>query len=133
MSQDNVEVVRRLYEAFNRRDVEAASQLWAADGEWRPAFTGGGLVEGAIFRGHEGLIEFLEQQADSWESMVAEPVALREVGRDVLVHVQLRAVGRASGIAFEQTGWTVFRVLDGRVTGGRAYTSEADALEAVGQ
>jgi hypothetical protein len=51
MSQENGELVPRLVAAFNARDPDAASAVLREDAEWRPAFTGGGAVEGAVFGG----------------------------------------------------------------------------------
>jgi ketosteroid isomerase-like protein len=46
MSQENVEIVRQLFAAFNRRDTNAVRDLWTADAEWRPAYIGGGRAGG---------------------------------------------------------------------------------------
>lgn len=103
MSSENTDLVRRLLEAFNDLDVDTMPELWTPDGEWRPAFTGGGLVEGTVYRGHAGITEYLETQGETWESIV---VALREtiadLGDRVLVEVQVNAIGRASGVPVEQ-------------------------------
>ena len=132
MSQETVEVVRRLLEAFNRRDASAAAHLWTADGEWRPAYIGGGLLEGAVFRGPKGAVEFVELQSETWESVVAEPVDVRDLGDTVLVEVHLSAVGRGSRVPVERVTWNVFEVIDGRAASGTVYTSKDQALKAVG-
>ena len=64
MSQENVEIIRRLLDAFNRLDADAVRGIWSPDAEWRPAFTGGGLIEGAVFRGRQGVSEFLKIARD---------------------------------------------------------------------
>src|SRR2546421_3969286 len=132
MSQVSVEVIRRLLEAFNWQDASAVADLWAPDGEWRPAYIGGGLLEGAVFRGPEGAVEFVELQSETWESVIAEPVEMQDLGDTVLVEVHLSAVGRGSGVPVERVTWNVFEVLDGRVTSGTVYTSKEQALKAVG-
>jgi ketosteroid isomerase-like protein len=132
MSQENVEIVRRLLDAFNRQDATGAAELWAADGKWRPAFIGGGLLEGAVFRGPRGAVEFVELQAETWESVVAEPVRMQDLGDTVLVEVHLSAVGRGSGVPVERVTWNVFEVVDGKATSGTVYTSKEQALKAVG-
>jgi ketosteroid isomerase-like protein len=132
MSQENVEIVRRLFDAFNGQDANAVGDLWTTDGEWWPAYIGGGLLEGAGFRGHEGLAEFIELQSETWESVVAEPVEMRDLGDQVLVKVHLWAVGRASGIPVERVTWNVFEFRDEKAAAGRVYTSKDEALEAVG-
>src|SRR5437764_8885678 len=132
MTEENVEVVRRLFEAFNRQDASAVEELWTPDGEWRPAYIGGGQLEGAVFRGPEGVAEFVELQSETWESVLAEPVNMRDLCDTVLVEVHLSAVGRGSGVPVDQVTWNVFEVLDGRATSGTAYTSKEKALKAVG-
>jgi ketosteroid isomerase-like protein len=132
MSQENVEIVSRLMEAFNRQDASGVADLWAPDAEWRPAYFGGGLLEGAVFRGPEGAVEFVQLQAETWESVVAEPVKMRDLGDTILVEVHLSAVGRGSGVRVEQVTWNVFEVVDGRATSGTVYTSKEQALQAIG-
>jgi ketosteroid isomerase-like protein len=78
------------------------------------------------------MTEFVELQAETWESVVAEPVTVRDLGDKVLVEVQLSAVGRASGIPVERVTWNVFEIRDGKAATGRVYISKDEALEAVG-
>jgi ketosteroid isomerase-like protein len=130
MSPQNVEIIRRLFDGFNRRDAGAMADLWTADGEWSPAYIGGGLLEGAVFRGHEGLAEFIALQSETWESVVAEPLEIQDLGDKVLVEVRLSVVGRASGIAVERVTWNVFEIRDGKAAAGRVYVSKDEALEA---
>jgi ketosteroid isomerase-like protein len=132
MSQENVEIVRRLLDAFNRRDAQAVAKLWTDDGEWRPAFIGGGLLEGSVFRGRDGAAEFVELQTETWESVAAVPADLRDLGDTVLVEVHLSAVGRGSGIPVERVTWNVFELRDGRAAAGTVYASREEALEAMG-
>ncbi len=54
MSRENVEIVRRLFDAFNRQDANSVSELWTLDAEWRPAYIGGGLLEGPRSVGARG-------------------------------------------------------------------------------
>jgi ketosteroid isomerase-like protein len=132
VSQENVDVVRRLFDAFNRQDASAVAELWTPDGDWRPAFIGGGVLEGAVVRGPEGMAKFVEVQSETWESVRAEPVKMRALGANVLVEVHLSAVGRGSGVPVDVINWNVFAVLDGKLISGTAFTSEETALEAVG-
>src|SRR2546421_8166132 len=97
MSQVSVEVIRRLLEAFNWQDASAVADLWAPDGEWRPAYIGGGLLEGAVFRGAEGAVEFVEVQSEAWESVIAEPVEMQDLGGTVPVAGHLSGGGRGGG------------------------------------
>ncbi len=130
MSQENVELIRRLYRGFNEGTMDP--HLWHTDAELRPALIGGGLVEGAVYRGHDGLAEFVAMQAETWESVIAEPVEIRGLGTHLLVETVLRAVGRASGIQLSDVTWNMFEIRNGKVANWRVFTDQQQALEAVG-
>jgi ketosteroid isomerase-like protein len=132
MSQENVEIVRQALHSFSEGDLDAVLELWGRDAEWRPALLGGGLIEGAVYRGRDGVREFFRVQGETWESIKALPVEARDRGDLVLVEVELRAVGRTSGIPVNQKTWNVFKVQGGEIKAGRVFTNEAEALEAAG-
>jgi ketosteroid isomerase-like protein len=132
MSQENAEIVRRVLHAFSEGDAEGALEHMATDIEWRPALLGGGLLEGAVYRGHAGMREFFRVQAETWETVKALPRATHDHGNLVFVEVELQAVGRASGAAVNERTWNVIEVRDGKVTWGRVFVNKAEALEAAG-
>jgi ketosteroid isomerase-like protein len=130
MSKENVELIRRLYQAFSERETRL--DFWHPDAELRPALLGGGLVEGAVYRGHEGVSEFIAMQAETWASMTAEPVEIRHLGTFLLVETRLRGVGRASGIELSDVTWNIFEVRGGKVATWRVFTDKQQALESLG-
>jgi ketosteroid isomerase-like protein len=133
MSQENAELVRRLYQSFNEGTAEElVPDLWHEDAELRPALLGGGLLEGAVYRGHEGVLEFLAIQAETWERVTNEPVDIRDLGTYVLAETRLQAVGRASGIELSQVTWDRWEIRNGKVASLRVFTEQADAVEALG-
>jgi ketosteroid isomerase-like protein len=78
------------------------------------------------------MAEFVEMQNETWRSLTADPVTIRDLGNRVLVEVRLDAVGRASGVAVNRTTWNVFELRGGKVAAGRVYPTKAEALEAAG-
>jgi ketosteroid isomerase-like protein len=133
MLQENMEIVRALFEAFNERDVEAALDFLAPDGEWGPAFSGGGLIEGAVYRGHEGVRKSYEMQAEKWEAVTADLVEVEDFGDKVLVEVHLSAIERSSDVnPVDRTTWNVLEIRNGKVAFGLVYPSRRAALEAAG-
>jgi ketosteroid isomerase-like protein len=78
------------------------------------------------------MAEFVEVQKETWGSLTADPVTIRDLGNCVLVEVRLDAVGRLSGVAADRTTWNVFELRDGKVAAGRVYPTKAEALEAAG-
>ena len=56
MSQANVEVIRKIYEAWNRGDLERAFAVFDQDIEW--VLPEGGLNSG-VYRGHDEVRQLL--------------------------------------------------------------------------
>jgi ketosteroid isomerase-like protein len=50
MARENVEIVRRAFESFNRRDLAAAADAFDADAEWVPYLA---ALEEEIYRGRD--------------------------------------------------------------------------------
>jgi ketosteroid isomerase-like protein len=133
MSRENFEAVRRLVDAFNARDADAACAVLNDDAEWRPAYTGGGAVEGAVYRGHAGFRRYLDDLAETWREIEGYIDELREVGESVLLFARIRFVGRQSGVEMTQPITGVFRFCGDKIAVARYYVERREALEAVGR
>jgi ketosteroid isomerase-like protein len=68
MSQENVEVVRRMWEAFLRRDFDQALAAFHPDIEW----DGTNLPDGTIARGHQAIVEHSARWFGMWEDWAIE-------------------------------------------------------------
>src|SRR4029078_9885783 len=82
MSEENVEVVRRFFDAYNRGDFEATLDLIAPEFEFRPS----GLfmdTEGT-YHGREGWSEFWSTFQAAWESITVDLCAIEDLGDQVL-------------------------------------------------
>jgi ketosteroid isomerase-like protein len=130
MSEENVEVVRQVFEAFNRRDWTAWESHHHADVEWSdpPELPDGGVHHGvaAIHRFVDELLETGDQwhvEVDDIETVGSDRVLMR--GRSVLV-------GRASRIPMEDALFQLFDLDEGRVRRVQTFRSSAEALEAAG-
>jgi ketosteroid isomerase-like protein len=133
MSQENVEVVRRAIEA-NRSGppddtVEKAVALANPDFEFMSRLTS---VEGATYRGHDGVRAYFKDMADAWQEWRNELDEMTEVGPDtVLAEVTFRATGK-SGVEVELRSAVVWVLSGGRVREIHSYASRQEALEAAG-
>jgi ketosteroid isomerase-like protein len=132
---NNVETVRRVYEAFAQRSDEVVREdallsQWHEDGRFYPLLLGGGALEGAVYEGHEGLRRFARELADeSWSEVTVELLDVREMPRDrVLAHPRVTAVGESSGAPVQTDSWAVFTFHDGKIIEGRVFADEAAAL-----
>ena len=130
MSQENVEIVRRAYEAFAAGGVEAVVASFAPDAvvysypEWA------GPSE---YRGHDGLRTLLAEWIENFDGFELEVCEVREVGPRVLVLGETVGRIRGSGVPIRQpigTVWSGFR--GGQIGEGRNFLTWREALEAVG-
>ena len=131
MSQQNVEIVRNLLEAFRRRDHESAFDFYDPDIVWEDL---SGQDTGGVFHGHEGVRTYWREWLSAWRDLQFEIRGLRDAGDDVvaLIHKQ-RQWGRYSGIETEMPPYgIVFTIRGGKVVRWRLFVDQADALEAVG-
>ena len=130
MSKQNVEIVRKNLEAFQRGQFDSVTELWDSDGEWMPAMAG--MVENKIYRGHAGLRRYFDELFESFSKVRPHDTEFRDLGNRVLALYRLSVRGRDSGVAIDQQGGTVYELRGGKIVHGRSYLSHAEALEAAG-
>ena len=119
-----------MQDALNRRDVETMVALWDEDAEFSPITS---ALEGAVYRGPEGLRKWLDALFEDWEVFEAYAEEFHERDDRVLAFGRWHACGRGSGIALDVStaAWLV-RVREGKVVWWRTFTDRAEALEAAG-
>jgi uncharacterized protein len=133
MSEENVEIVRRVFDAVTRRDTETVLALYDPEVEWdvsRSAF--GKLLGQGVYRGHDGLRTFFRQWYEAWEKPPDNYDELIDAGDQVVSVVTERGRGRASGIELELTQYGVWTVREGTIVRGVWFAERAQALEAAG-
>lgn len=129
MSDDPVEMVRRFLEAFNARQTETMLEMLHPEAELYPMRA---QLEGRAYRGHHGLHEVLADIFEDWEEISMKTEQTLEADDAVVALGRLRGRGRVSGVDVDvPMGW-VWRLRDGRVVYGRAYSDPRDARRAAG-
>ena len=129
MSKENVEAVYRAYDAMRRHDIEAFVQ------EQHPDVVGVIHVmqaEGAVYRGHAGMRQFLAEIFSVFPNWGPEVVQADDHGDVVVAEIRLIGRGVRSGIEIEQNMWQVLEFRDGKAISFHGYGSRAEALESVG-
>ena len=128
MSEKNVELVLRRFDAVNRGDFDALAELTDPNAVWwdRADDLGAGT-----HRGREASLRHLAEILEDVE-LQARPDEFIDAGDHVVVGVRLIGRGRASGVDFEEYEFHVFTFRDGKVTEQREYRERKEALEAVG-
>jgi ketosteroid isomerase-like protein len=130
MSEENVAVVRRGYEAFNRGDLDGMVADFAPTFEY--IASGAVPGTGGVYRGPEGMKEFMGWFGE-FSGARAEINELIDGGDQVLVGITALGRGKRSGVA--ASGWHVWHVWalrGGKIVRGEGFTDRADALEAAG-
>jgi ketosteroid isomerase-like protein len=131
MPGENVEKVRKSFEAWNRGDREGWMEFAHPDGEWSSATARHVEGRGTIYRGKEGLERFWEESHGVW-GLGIEVTELRDLGDMVLAIAVVRATGTASGARVQQTRGYVFEFDEGLVRRAASYLSAEEALAATG-
>jgi uncharacterized protein len=128
MSEENVEVVRRGFEALREGDVEA---LLPMIGEEFEVTTPPSLAsEPDTYRGHDGLRRYFDSFYEAMDRIRFEPREFIPVGDLVVVPFTLSARGRTTGLEFDQSAVMVWTVSDGRAVGLELFTALEDAIAA---
>jgi ketosteroid isomerase-like protein len=86
-----------------------------------------------VYKGHEGVMRFREEQEEAWDRFTVEVVEAIPVDHERLVAVaRVRGRGRGSGIDLEAGGAMLWRIRDGLILSGKLFQSRQEALEAAG-
>jgi ketosteroid isomerase-like protein len=131
MSRENVEIVRRVYDAAMRRDTATLVDLYDPEFEWdtsRDAYWGP-LVGRGIYRGHDGLRRWFRELNEAWDSIEFFADELIEVGDKVISVNTGRGRGRRSGIDVEGTNAGVWTIRGGKILRVVWFTTREEALE----
>ena len=94
MSQENVEIVREVMGAWNRRDLERMNEICSEELEWVPANPG--PLEGTAYRGRAEVLRGWETTWETWEEFQFEERETRDLGDSVLWLGSVRAGERAT-------------------------------------
>ena len=129
MSTENVQIVRRLVEAFNDRDLEAMFAVLHPQAELHPLRA---QLEGKAYVGHDGLRELLADFDQDWEYVQMDPEDFRGTDDSVVVLGRLRARARASGMDLDVPMGFVWTLRERKVVRGRTFSDPADAMRAAG-
>jgi len=136
MSEENVEIVRQVSEAFQRAveggDPGAAfdTGLVADDWEWvlQTGFEGK-----SVWRGRQEFAKFLRAWRGEFEDLSIRFEQLIDAGDDRVVMIyRQRGTGKGSGIPVEWHGGAISELRDGRVIRTTNYPAPVEALEAAG-
>src|SRR5262245_5578637 len=128
MSEENVELVHRAFEAFNKRDLETMLALSDEEIVVESRLT---AMEGG-YRGHQGVRRWWKNTLDVLPDYEIEAEEVRDFGDFTLARLRARAHGAGSAAPLEEVIWHIARWRGGRNTWWRNCMTEEEALEAAG-
>ena len=129
MSQENVELVRHFFDAYNARDIETVDRLLAPDAEVTTLSARAGLAarceRGATRR-------YFEHLDESWAELRVEIEGFHELGDRVVAVGTMRGIGKTSSVEIARSFGTVLVVSNSRLARVDSYADPKEALEAAG-
>jgi uncharacterized protein len=127
VSQEDVEVVRSLYEGWLKGEMG----LDKLDPEI--SMEESAILPGAVSAvGIDAVRRYLERFATHWQEIRFEPQEYVDAGRQVVVVARLIGRGKRSGVDVSRTWAYVWTVRDGKALSMVGYADRAEALKAVG-
>ncbi len=128
MSAENLQVVRDLYAAFARNDIEAVIDALDEDIEWTTSML---LRSGATYHGRDGVRSLLGALGEVWEEMSAEPEEFIDGGDTIVVVVRERAAA-SSGSTETAVAVHLWRMRAGKAVAFTEYIDTARTLRPLG-
>jgi ketosteroid isomerase-like protein len=128
MSQENVKLVYRAYDALNQRDLDAVLALMDDDVEIVPRTA---AIEGSL-HGHEGVRRWWKNMLDVWPDLTVEVVEVGDFGDLTLATLHLRGRGAGSDLPSDATVWQVNRWREGKCVWLANFDRRSEALKAAG-
>lgn len=119
---DNVEQVRRLYEAAARRDFGVWAELLHEGVEWQAA-------DRATYYGPQAVLEGLVRRVSELDGFAIDIRRIIGAGDTVVVEARYRAVGRTSGRVLDAPVAYVMDFRDGKIVRVQQYTDSWHILE----
>jgi uncharacterized protein len=129
MSQENVEIVKRAYQAWDRRDMAAVLGECHPDIEW---WEREDVPDPTVHRGLDAVGARFAELDDVWIGLTLEPREFIDAGDFVVVMFCLTGRGRASHAPIAENEVQAFRLRNTKIIELREYSDKAEALKAVG-
>jgi ketosteroid isomerase-like protein len=129
MSQENVDFIRRAWEAYESGDFSAA---WAPFSPDLVTYIAPPLPVAGTYHGPEGLLQSLLDWAEGFDELVVTAEEFIDAGDQVVVRTRQKSRGAGSGVPVEADIYFVFTVSAGKTVRADVFNERSEALEAAG-
>jgi ketosteroid isomerase-like protein len=132
MTQQNVDLVRAIYDALGTGDIPGVGARMAADIEWYEAESHP-YAEGNPYRGLDEILGgVFARLGGEWDGFAAVPEEFLDAGDTVIVLGRYRGTSRATGGALDAQFVHVWRIADGKAARFQQYTDTLQFARAGG-
>jgi len=125
VSRENVELVQRGFEAWERGDLESLVQTFDEDVVTRP-------IIGPDRLGPQGVLEMAADWVEGLDEFTMKPEEFMDAGDQVVVRVRQEAREASAGLPVEATFWFVYTIREGKAVRFELFRDREQALEAAG-
>ena len=129
MSEENVQIVRRYYAAWNAGGLDAARAFWSDDFEWHDAPE---MPDGSVYRGVEAVAAHFRDLNEVLGTMEVHVDRALPAGDEVFVPLHVHLDAPRGGLPFDGPIFETVRVEEGKISRIRLFLDEQAALEAAG-
>ena len=128
MSQENVEIVRPIYEALNGRNWDTVFR------DMHPDFqmTNERGPDAGTHRRREAVQRLIEDRIAAFDNLVVEPEEFLENGDQVVALVTRRGRTQGGGVDIVVRNGHLWTVRDGRILSMKSFPDQAEAVQAAG-
>jgi ketosteroid isomerase-like protein len=130
VSAQDVELIARMYRAWNSGDMVALTAVFDAEVEVRPALSA--FLASTVYRGHDGVAAWYRETYEPWVQLHADPQRFIDAGERTVVVVALHARVPGGKVDVESEIAHVVTVRSGRIARLDGYEEPDAALAAVG-
>jgi len=133
MSRENVDAVRRVYDAVTRRDSVTPFEIYAEDIVWDMSnLRRAALYQKPVYVGHDEVRNAWRESLTVFGQVDFDVEGLTDAGEHVLAEIHERVTGRASGAPVEAIHFALWTFADGKVTRLQIFDDRDQALGAAG-
>ena len=129
MSQENLDAMRRGWEAYERGDLTAALEGLSPD---MITYVAPPIPVAGTYHGPEGLLQLTLDWAEGFDELVVTAQEFFDAGDQIVVRTLHKSRGAESGAPVETDIWYVFTIRAGKAVRADVFNERQEALEAAG-
>jgi ketosteroid isomerase-like protein len=130
MSEENVEIVRRATDAYNRGDIDGTLESWAPDAVLDWSNSRG--LEAGVFWGQGEIRAYMQRFLEAFDEVRLELDDLVEVQEGLVLMENVAHVRGRDGIETQARSAWLIEIRNGEQTSLTLYQTRQEALEAAG-